>query len=42
VGAIIVTGLIHMARFGPGPALDFPQALWVFLRDLCWVSAGQC
>src|SRR6267143_5705971 len=24
VGAIIVSGLIHMARFGPGPALDFP------------------
>ena len=24
VGAIIVSGLIHIARFGPGPALDFP------------------
>jgi APA family basic amino acid/polyamine antiporter len=24
VGAIIVSGLIHMAHFGPGPALDFP------------------
>src|SRR5947208_14240547 len=24
VGAIIVGGLIHIAHFGPGPALDFP------------------
>jgi APA family basic amino acid/polyamine antiporter len=24
VGAVIITGVIHMARFGPGPALDFP------------------
>lgn len=24
VGSIIVSGLIHMAHFGPGPALDFP------------------
>jgi APA family basic amino acid/polyamine antiporter len=24
VGSIIVSGLVHMAHFGPGPALDFP------------------
>ena len=30
VGAIIVSGLIHMARFGPGPALDFPPGAFHF------------
>ncbi len=30
VGAIIVGGVIHMAHFGPGPALDFPPGAFRF------------
>ena len=30
VGAIIVGGLIHIAHFGPGPALDFPPGALQF------------
>src|SRR2546427_3225674 len=30
VGSIIVSGLIHMAHFGPGPALDFPPGAFHF------------
>jgi amino acid transporter len=30
VGAIIVSGVIHMAHFGPGPALDFPPGAFRF------------
>jgi len=30
VGSIIVSGLIHIAHFGPGPALDFPPGAFHF------------
>ena len=30
VGAVIVSGVIHIARFGPGPALDFPAGAFSF------------
>jgi amino acid transporter len=30
VGAIIVSGVIHVAHFGPGPALDFPPGAFRF------------
>ena len=30
VGSVIVTGLIHIAHFGPGPALDFPPGAFSF------------
>ena len=35
VGAIIVSGLIHMAHFGPGPALDFPPGRAQLLDGIC-------
>jgi APA family basic amino acid/polyamine antiporter len=30
VGSVMVSGVIHMARFGPGPALDFPPGAFSF------------
>ena len=30
VGPVIVSGVIHIAHFGPGPALDFPPGAFSF------------
>jgi APA family basic amino acid/polyamine antiporter len=30
VGSVIVSGVIHIARFGPGPAFDFPPGAFSF------------
>ena len=40
VGAIIVSGIIHIARFGPGPALDFPPHAFRLSKDFALGLGG--
>ena len=42
VGSVIVSGVIHLVRFGAGPALDFPPDAFHLSTGFALGSAGPC